>query len=87
MQLIINNDDGGNHPLHLHGHWMWIMSRSAAGNDTDPNFFDPKTAVFDNTPLLRDTTEVRAMGNTVVRFVADNPGSSKGVLTVGGWGP
>lgn len=47
------------------------MSRSSA----QAGDFDPSTALFDPTPLLRDTTEVRADGYTVLRFVADNPGT------------
>ena len=56
------------------------MQRSSAGGDPNadppevPNYFDPKTAKFDPTPVLRDTTEIRPFGNTVLRFVADNPG-------------
>jgi len=59
---------------------MLDMQRSSAGGDPGdeppgvPNYFDPKTAHFDQTPVLRDTTEIRPFGNTVLRFVADNPG-------------
>ena len=62
--------DGGNHPLHLHGHWFWVMYRSPE-NAGD---FDGNTSVFVPTPTLRDTEDVRASGHMVIRFVADNPG-------------
>ena len=47
---------------------MW-RSDAGAGD------FDPSTAQFNPTPALRDTADVRAKGNVVLRFVANNPGN------------
>ncbi|TPX62642.1 hypothetical protein PhCBS80983_g00268 [Powellomyces hirtus] len=68
VQVIINNNDGGSHPFHLHGHKFQIMGRST-------EFYDPSKPYpeLDN-PIRRDVVQVPAMGSAVIRFRADNPG-------------
>ena len=34
VEVVINNFDGGGHPLHLHGHNFQIVQRSAANAGT-----------------------------------------------------
>ena len=60
IDVWFNNTDGGEHPMHLHGHTFWVLSTSDY----------PET----NTPILRDTISVPAQGWAHIRFVADNPG-------------
>jgi len=69
IEIVLNNNDRGKHPFHLHGHNFQAVVRSAAnatsyvGNETLP-------AV----PMRRDTFMVNPNGNIVLRFRADNPG-------------
>ncbi|KAF9433580.1 hypothetical protein BGZ76_009255 [Entomortierella beljakovae] len=70
IEIILNNDDVGNHPFHLHGHVFQIVGR----ND---GFYDGSTPyVYYNTtnPLRRDTVFVPSKTNVAIRFKADNPG-------------
>ena len=72
IDLVINNQDAYiEHPLHLHGHWFWVMARGAANSGP----WDPKTEPLSKTPILRDTVTVNFNSYIVVRFVADNCGT------------
>ncbi|KAF2265174.1 iron transport multicopper oxidase FET3 precursor [Lojkania enalia] len=71
VEIILNNDDPGKHPFHLHGHTFQVISRS----DDEAGFYDPSSSSsFPSTPMKRDTVLVRPNGNAVMRFRADNPG-------------
>ena len=72
VEIVLNNDDTGTHPFHLHGHNFQAVWRS----DENAGFFDPTAAnvTYPETPMRRDTFVVRPQGNTVIRFRADNPG-------------
>jgi iron transport multicopper oxidase len=59
IDVWFNNTDGGEHPMHLHGHNFWIIE-SSQYNVTQP--------------ILRDTISIAGNGWARVRFVADNPG-------------
>ena len=61
IDVYINNTDGGEHPMHLHGHTFWVLGSSMQPNTPDQ-------------PILRDTVSVPAQGWAHIRFVADNPG-------------
>ena len=69
VEIILNNNDPGKHPFHLHGHYFQAVVRSTenagfyVGNESLP-------AV----PMRRDTFMVNPYGNIVLRFRADNPG-------------
>lgn len=71
VEIIVNNDDPGKHPFHLHGHVFQVVERS----EDDAGFYDP-TAVSNipTTPMKRDTVLVRPNGYAVLRFRSDNPG-------------
>jgi hypothetical protein len=71
IEIVINNKDTGEHPLHLHGHWFWVMARGAEGDGP----WEPKKEPLSKTPILRDTVTVNAQSYAVLRFVADNPGT------------
>jgi iron transport multicopper oxidase len=74
IQIIINNNDPGKHPFHLHGHAFQAVWRSDedAGNfnDTTPVAASDLPAI----PMRRDTFAVHPNGNIVLRFKANNPG-------------
>lgn len=74
IEIVINNDDTGKHPFHLHGHVFQAVYRSAS----NAGFYDPTnttvTSAFKTTPMRRDTFTVEPQGFFVVRFRADNPG-------------
>ena len=71
VEIVLNSDDPGKHPFHLHGHAFQAVVRSEeeagvyVNNGTFPEF-----------PMRRDTFMVRPNGNIVLRFRADNPGTS-----------
>ena len=71
VEIVLNNDDPGKHPFHLHGHAFQVVTRS----EDDAGFFDPNNVTtLPTTPMRRDTILVRPNGHTVLRFRADNPG-------------
>lgn len=71
VDIVLNNDDKGKHPFHLHGHAFQVIYRS----DQDAGHFDPGNhSAYPNTPMRRDTVAIRPGGNFVLRFKADNPG-------------
>ncbi|KAJ3406570.1 ferroxidase fet3 [Chytridiales sp. JEL 0842] len=69
VEIILINDDPGNHPFHLHGHTFQILHKS-----TEP--YDPSVPLptFPENPVRRDTVVVPSQGFAVLRFTADNPG-------------
>lgn len=68
VEIILNNDDKGRHPFHLHGHAFQTVARSeeAAGS-----YYGDVT--LPKVPMRRDTVMVNPNGNVVLRFKADNP--------------
>ncbi|KAI9673750.1 MAG: hypothetical protein M1829_003987 [Trizodia sp. TS-e1964] len=69
VEIILNSNDPGKHPFHLHGHTFQAIVRAdeeagayADGNDTFPSI-----------PMRRDTLLVRPNSHFVIRFKADNP--------------
>lgn len=76
VELVLNNQDTGKHPFHLHGHVFQVVERG-------PDYTDEAEPVGYNSsapyvprekPLLRDTLYVRPQSYFVIRFKADNPG-------------
>ena len=81
VDLIVMNNDRGEHPFHLHGHHFWVI---ASGNAASVSLI-PTSSYNLNNPSRRDTVTVLACssgsggtcsnpGYVVLRFVADNPG-------------
>lgn len=71
VEIILNNDDPGKHPFHLHGHAFQVVTRS----EEEAGFFDPSNVTaLPATPMKRDTILVRPNGHIVLRFRADNAG-------------
>lgn len=78
IEIVLNNNDPGKHPFHLHGHIFQTIYRSPAGDDDDnPIIYNPSNPEhnkFPETPMLRDTIVVNPNGFIRLRFKADNPG-------------
>ncbi|KAF7188186.1 Iron transport multicopper oxidase FET3 [Pseudocercospora fuligena] len=83
VEIILNNDDTGSHPFHLHGHNFQLIDRYPALNG--PNFYSLEsapagvvytgnTSAMPTYPTRRDTFVLPPQGYWVIRFVADNPG-------------
>jgi iron transport multicopper oxidase len=71
VQIVVNNNDPGKHPFHLHGHNFQAIWRS----DEDAGYYNYSAdTAFPDTPMRRDTFAVHPNGNIVLRFRADNPG-------------
>jgi iron transport multicopper oxidase len=71
IQIVVNNNDVGKHPFHLHGHNFQAIWRS----DIEAGDYNSTSDLgFPATPMRRDTFAVRPNGNIVLRFKADNPG-------------
>jgi iron transport multicopper oxidase len=71
IEIVLNNNDAGKHPFHLHGHNFQVVWRS----EPDAGFFDANNHTeFPAVPMRRDTFMANPQGNFVVRFRADNPG-------------
>ena len=73
VEIIMNNDDGGKHPFHLHGHNFQVIYRS---EDDAGHYDEDNHTAFPQVPMRRDTIMVRPNGNFVLRFKADNAGMS-----------
>lgn len=65
VDVLINNTDNGEHPIHLHGHQFFIIST---------NQYPEAEYLYSYNYLLRDTVSVPANGWAKLRFIADNPG-------------
>lgn len=71
IEIVLNNEDTGRHPFHLHGHNFQVLYRSPENwGDWDTN----NHTAFPAKPMRRDVLGVRPTGNFVIRFRADNPG-------------
>lgn len=69
IDILIDNFDDGNHPLHLHGYKYFVLAQGHG-------YFDPhlyETMDLSN-PLRRDTASAEAFGWILIRLVTDNPG-------------
>jgi len=69
VEIVVNNNDPGKHPFHLHGHHFQTVARSDEELGPYAN-----NVTFPSVPMRRDTILVRPNGNAVIRFRADNPG-------------
>ncbi|EON62388.1 ferrooxidoreductase Fet3 [Coniosporium apollinis CBS 100218] len=69
VEIILNNDDPGKHPFHLHGHEFQVAFRS----DEEAGAY-VNNVTMPQVPMRRDTVLVRPNGNIVLRFRANNPG-------------
>lgn len=70
VEVVLNNEDDGKHPFHLHGHDFQLVHRS----DEDAGPYEGAAISASKAPMRRDTVYVEGNGNIVMRFKADNPG-------------
>lgn len=68
IEIVLNSDDPGKHPFHLHGHAFQAVVRS----EEEAGFYANNVS-FPEVPMRRDTFMVRPNGHIVLRFRADNP--------------
>ncbi|RAL13181.1 putative ferrooxidoreductase Fet3 [Aspergillus homomorphus CBS 101889] len=83
VEIILNNNDTGSHPFHLHGHNFQVIDRYPPYG---PDFFefadagvpqpyDPSNhSAFPAYPPRRDVVVLPPEGYVILRFRADNPG-------------
>ncbi|KAH6568245.1 hypothetical protein BASA61_008702 [Batrachochytrium salamandrivorans] len=73
IELVVYNNDPGQHPFHLHGHKFQIVHLAdevrAGAEDA---YSIPESA--NKNPVRRDTVVIPSNGYVVIRFLADNPG-------------
>ncbi|KAE8449741.1 hypothetical protein EG329_007516 [Mollisiaceae sp. DMI_Dod_QoI] len=82
VDLVIQNFDEGNHPMHLHGHKFWVLGQGHGmfpGYETlglkpeGKGILDGHQGVLDKV-IRRDVATTEGFGWLVLRFIADNPG-------------
>ncbi|KAM9904082.1 hypothetical protein OXX79_002972 [Metschnikowia pulcherrima] len=78
VDIIINNNKHINHPVHLHGHYVHLLSYSTHETFPYDSLLEASTGNCStlrlvNPPLL-DVVLVPVGGHAVLRFTADNPG-------------
>ncbi|KAI9817548.1 MAG: hypothetical protein M1827_001160 [Pycnora praestabilis] len=82
IEIVVNNNDPGKHPFHLHGHNFQAVLRS----EEDAGFYHSSNATaFPQVPMRRDTFMVRPNGHMVLRFRADNPDKCPVLLLTSHW--
>ncbi|KAF2255775.1 multicopper oxidase [Trematosphaeria pertusa] len=67
VRVVIWNNSSGPHPMHIHGHDMYVLYD---GNDK----WDGSTVVNPSNPPRRDTHNLRPHGWMVMQYNLDNPG-------------
>ncbi|KGK39088.1 hypothetical protein JL09_g1734 [Pichia kudriavzevii] len=72
VEIVVNNEDDGKHPMHLHGHQFQVVARSPELEE--PSHYNPENQTFPPFPMMRDTVMVEGGGFLVLRFKANNPG-------------
>jgi len=72
VQVVINNQDDGSHPWHLHGHTFWVMGTGAPGNGSYNAARDQSKLTLKG--VRRDTTHSWEYSWVVLRYHTGNPG-------------
>jgi FtsP/CotA-like multicopper oxidase with cupredoxin domain len=54
VELVINNLDGGEHPIHMHGRRMYVIARGKEGSGN----FNATSEVNNVDPIIRDSITV-----------------------------
>ncbi|MCJ1258523.1 hypothetical protein MMC24_006356 [Lignoscripta atroalba] len=67
VRIVVYNNNSSPHPMHLHGHDMYILS---AGEGP----WDGTTIINPQNPQRRDVQNLSPHGHLVMQFEADNPG-------------
>ncbi len=69
IDILIDNFDDGNHPMHLHGYKYFVLAQGKGY--LDPHLYETMNL---SNPLRRDTASAGAFGWILIRLVTDNPG-------------
>jgi FtsP/CotA-like multicopper oxidase with cupredoxin domain len=71
IQIVLNNYDPGEHPIHIHGRRFYVLGRGAANMGE----FNPNRHLLNvQNPYMRDTVTVEPRSWIVIRFADQNPG-------------
>ncbi|KAH6570912.1 hypothetical protein BSLG_006164 [Batrachochytrium salamandrivorans] len=73
IELVVYNNDPGQHPFHLHGHKFQVVHIADEIEAATIEPHDIPESLLEN-PLRRDTVVIPPNGYAVIRFMADNPG-------------
>lgn len=68
IEMVLNNQDPGKHPFHLHGHVFQVIKRSEE-NEGDYNPLNTSWTAPIN-PMRRDTLQLPPNGHALIRFVS-----------------
>ncbi|TXT04845.1 hypothetical protein VHUM_03928 [Vanrija humicola] len=68
FDLVVNSQDDGDHPFHMHGHTFFVMSQG------DSHFYGDSSTLNTTNPMRRDTILIQSYGHVVLRMIMDNPG-------------
>lgn len=75
VDWLFVNEGSFTHPLHYHGYKFYLLG-SEYGSAKNPAVFNRATARLNyDTPPMRDTVDLPSHGWTLLRWVADNPGT------------
>ncbi|EGF81564.1 hypothetical protein BATDEDRAFT_19293 [Batrachochytrium dendrobatidis JAM81] len=74
VQLVVFNNDPGQHPFHLHGHKFQIVHKGIVGDTPEGQAYSIPESAHIN-PIRRDTVVIPPEGFAVIRFISDNPGA------------
>lgn len=96
VEIVINNYDDGQHPIHIHGHQVQIVSKrsnifgsgdpekrstslstpsmSTRWRSASPEARSASKVSMRAIPIRRDTWTLAPLGQTIIRYKADNPG-------------
>ncbi|KAH3669045.1 hypothetical protein OGAPHI_001641 [Ogataea philodendri] len=76
VEIVLNNQDTGKHPFHLHGHVFQVIERGPDYSDEASPISYNESAPYDvpEYPMQRDVLYVQPQSYFVIRFKADNPG-------------
>ncbi|KAL1405360.1 hypothetical protein Q8F55_008991 [Vanrija albida] len=68
FDLVVNSQDDGSHPFHMHGHTFFVMSQGTG------HFYGDSSSFNTTNPMRRDTIFIPSYGHVVLRMIMDNPG-------------
>lgn len=68
IQMVLNNQDAGKHPFHLHGHTFQVIKRS----QEDEGDYNPANTSWTApaNPMRRDVLQLPPSGHALIRFVS-----------------
>ena len=71
IELVIDNYDSGEHPIHIHGHRLYVMARGQEDSGPYNEIAYPKNIAD---PILRDTITVAknsSIGLSINKGISD----------------